>query len=345
MHLLRTPFLKRAFYGTLSVSGALRLARRVYRGKALILTYHGVLRRTGEGFRDRICIDARVFERQLSWLRKRYEVLPLSTLLAGLAGEVELPPFAVAITFDDGFLNNYSVAFPILRSLEVPATIFLATGYIGDPGAMLWTDHVDSLVFSARPPRLRVPAEGAFLDYDVSTPFARAVTSEALRNHLKRLSPLEREEQIRALEELLGTHPPGNGNDERYGFLSWDQVRVMAGQGIEFGSHTHSHAILSTLSDEELEREIRLSKQAVEEHLGRRCDLFSYPNGTPQDFGPRDQEILQRLGFRAALSQVRGFNAVGENLYGLRRVNVARSNDLSYFKAVVAGVVELVNGK
>jgi peptidoglycan/xylan/chitin deacetylase (PgdA/CDA1 family) len=350
IRLLKKPLVKRAFYGSLQMSGALRLVRRIHRGKSLILTYHGVLQKSTNSFVNRICIDSRVFEEQMRWLKRNYTVLPLSVLIDGLEGKVGLPPFAVAITFDDGFRNNFSAAFPILKSLEIPATVFLATAHIGAKDKYLWTDHVDSLILQAAGGSMQVRVNGHSLNYEVSTLAGKEMASENIRAYLKTLNPEERNKRIKSLEGQVRASPEperireadgfpsSSGPDERYAFLDWDEVRAMAQHGIEFGSHTHSHAILSTLSEVELERELVESKRAIETELSRSCDLFSYPNGTSADFGVRDQRVLAELGFRAAASQIRGFNLPGGNLFALKRINIPRSNDLSYFKAVLAGI-------
>src|SRR5262245_39304654 len=160
--------LKRVFYGSLRMSGAFRIARQLNRHKALILTYHGVVRSASDVYLHRICIDAGIFEQQMEWLRRNYSVLSLSSLLDGLEGKSSLPPFSVAITFDDGFKNNYSVAFPILKKYGLPATIFLATSYIGEHGK-LWTDYVDSLVVCSQKHFLHLPRNGRLVKFNVSS--------------------------------------------------------------------------------------------------------------------------------------------------------------------------------
>jgi len=132
--------------------------------------------------------------------------------------------------------------------------------------------------------------------------------------------------------------------DERYAFLDWDEIRAMTDYGIEIGSHTQSHAIVATLNPEELAQELQESKAKIESELQRPCTLFSYPNGTEKDFTLRDQEKLAALGYRAACSQVNGFNAAGENPFALKRMNIVRSQNFSFFQAKVTGVWSRLKG-
>ncbi|MFQ5631374.1 MAG: polysaccharide deacetylase family protein, partial [bacterium] len=83
-------------------------------------------------------------------------------------------------------------------------------------------------------------------------------------------------------------------------------------------------------------------KREIETHLKKPCDLFSYPNGSERDFAKRDQATLQSLGYRAAFSQISGFNALGDNLYAIKRINIARSNNFSFFLAKITGVQPMI---
>jgi hypothetical protein len=112
----------------------------------------------------------------------------------------------------------------------------------------------------------------------------------------------------------------------------------MARHQITFGSHTHTHAIMATLNEKRANFELAGSRRLIEEQLGVPCRLFSFPNGTAADFGPREQFLLQRHGYVAAVSQITGFNDGSTDLTALRRINVGRSENLSFFIAKISGV-------
>ncbi len=331
--------IKNALYILLWRLGVFAIARRLHKNQALILTYHGVLSKASDSYVNRNCVSAAMFDRQVRWLKKHYTVMPLSELVAAIRGEKPLPPYAAAITFDDGFLNNYSVALPILMKHNVPATIFLTTGYIGANGAKLWTERVDSIIYSSTLPRLKVQMNGQPVEFDVSSQKARERASDRIRSYLKSQNPEEREKQIIALERQIEQERNFiDEMDERYKFMSWEDAKVLAESGMELGSHTVSHSILSTLATDKLREELQDSKITIEEKLQRDCPLFSYPNGTERDFSPRDQDMLRKLGYRAAFSQVYGFNPAGSNPYALKRINIARSENFAYFLAKITGV-------
>jgi peptidoglycan/xylan/chitin deacetylase (PgdA/CDA1 family) len=130
--------------------------------------------------------------------------------------------------------------------------------------------------------------------------------------------------------------------EERYAFLTWQQVQAMAQHQITFGSHTHTHPIMATLDEEKSNFELAESGRLIEERLGTPCRLFSYPNGTATDFGPREQRLLQCYGYSVAVSQIDGFNDAATDLTRLRRINVGRNENLSFFIAKISGVWSLL---
>ncbi|MBC6949062.1 polysaccharide deacetylase family protein [candidate division KSB1 bacterium] len=114
---------------------------------------------------------------------------------------------------------------------------------------------------------------------------------------------------------------------------------------ISFGSHTHTHSIMSGLSLAEAHFELNESRHLIESELGAPCTIFSYPNGSARDFGKRDIELLRKLGFVAATSQLPGFNDHKTNLYALRRINISRHRDFNYFLAKISGMHSHVSYK
>jgi len=186
---LMAAMAKRAIYGMLQLGGIYRYARYAHRNQALILTYHGVLRNGSDSYVNRNCVDVAVFERQMRWLKQNYRVLSLSRLLDGLQGKADLPQYAAAITFDDGFRNNYTAAFPVLVRLGLPATIFVTTNYIGSKNALLWTEKVDALIYSAAVRSLRIQMNGSSMEFEVTSPNSREVASDRIRAYLKKLNP------------------------------------------------------------------------------------------------------------------------------------------------------------
>jgi peptidoglycan/xylan/chitin deacetylase (PgdA/CDA1 family) len=352
--------LKAALYHSLSCLGICRLGRFLHRDQALILTYHGVLQKTHDGYSNRNCVDAQMFDRQMAFMKRHYNVVPLADLAQWLSTGKKMPAYTAAITFDDGFRNNFSIALPILRKYRLPATVFLTTSFIGGEELGLWTEQVDRLLQDAPVEMVRIAVNGKEQEYQLRSKTDREVASDRIRAHLKTLSPEQRQSVVMNLVEQVNVKTDKTGLEaenvsehselnrqttaeveERYAFLTWQEVQAMMLHQITFGSHTHTHSIMATLDEERANFELAESRRLIEERLGTPCRLFSYPNGTTADFGPREQRLLERHGYSAAVSQIDGFNNASTDLTALRRINVGRSGHLSFFVAKISGIWSL----
>lgn len=321
-------------------AGLFGTLRRLRGGSALILTYHGLLPGDDDryDFLSANFVSAAAFERQIAWLARHYRLLPLREIVEAFERGGSLPARAATVTFDDGFANNFRLAFPILQRLGVPWTVFLTTGKVGVAGAQLWTERVKRAIYltprtsasfgipGLAPQTLRGAAE-------------RECAARTVLSHLKRAPVDERNRLVSRIERTCGRPAISAAEAVRYDFLTWDEVRTMAAAGVEFGSHTVSHPILSTLSAPELERELADSKRTIEAELGRECYAFAYPNGQPGDYGERERNALRRLGYRCALSLQGRLNRRTNTPFTLDRVNIARECDPALFNAALTGAL------
>jgi peptidoglycan/xylan/chitin deacetylase (PgdA/CDA1 family) len=126
---------------------------------------------------------------------------------------------------------------------------------------------------------------------------------------------------------------------EKYEFLNWENVGQMAKNGVEFGSHTINHSILTTLGTEDAFEEINKSKEQIEQVLQTKCTLFSYPNGTTKDFNESHKILLKEAGYSCALTQIPSLNDIGVHPFELRRLNIDRGHDFLVFMATITGVL------
>lgn len=338
--------LKKNVYAGLRRLGLYRFLRWWHRKQAVILTYHGVISNGDDSYLNRNSLSADMFDQQMAYLKRHYHIMALPELVRRLVAREPLPHYALVITFDDGFYNNYAVAAPILRKYDLPATIFLTTAFINSPQLGLWTERVDWLLQTATTAGLEFAMDGEVQHLALQTTRDRIIASDLVRGYLKRLPPKAREEAIAKLAEEIGVVRDLDGSvAERYAFLTWEQVREMQHWRISFGSHTHTHSILSGLSPAEAHFELNESRHLIESELGAPCTIFSYPNGSARDFGRRDIDLLRKLGFVAATSQLPGFNDHKTNLYALRRINISRHRDFNYFLAKISGMHSHVSYK
>jgi peptidoglycan/xylan/chitin deacetylase (PgdA/CDA1 family) len=240
------------------------------------------------------------FARQMECLRRWFRVCELEEILEGVE-RGDVPENAVAITFDDGYRDNFDHALPVLRALGLPATFFLATGVISG-ASTLWHDRVfRAFALTA------VPHLGAFGDEGairrLAGPAEREAARDAVLGYLKTLHPRRRDGEIDDLVRRLGV--PDEAPAQRI-MLTWDEVARMRREGCAFGAHTVTHPVLSRLSLDEARHELLASRRTIEERLGEPCRVLAYPNGRPADYSPAIKELVRETGFRWALSTVFG---------------------------------------
>jgi peptidoglycan/xylan/chitin deacetylase (PgdA/CDA1 family) len=294
----------------LRITGAFAPFRWAHRHQVLIVTYHRFSERDGAGR-----ISARAFAEQVKYLAAHYTLVPLS-LLDSCLQHRDLPPRLAAITIDDGYRDAYEIAFPILREHCAPATIFAVTEFV-EGTAWLWTDKARYLTESASARAFEIGIGGRALRLELNGAASRAVAAALINAALKPLSEEARGAMIDRLAFELGVKPPERPPSE-YGAINWRQAREMADAGIEIGSHTLTHPILTGLSDARLREEVAQSRDRIQNALGRKVETFCYPNG---DYDLRTQREVARAGYRLAVTTDVGLNNALNDPLALRRIH------------------------
>jgi peptidoglycan/xylan/chitin deacetylase (PgdA/CDA1 family) len=314
--------LKRGYARWLESLGV--VSRRLRSGgpAAVILMYHRVLPRAGlDGcVQEGMYVEPATLAAHLRFLEERFEVVPLHDIPSALSGG-KGGRFYCALTFDDGWADFREHAYPILKERRLAATVFLPTDYIGT-GRRFWTDRLAHLLrFGERAggPADPVGAAGESLAGQVERiggggagSLERAVA--LLKNHREE----EIEEALDVLSGRRGNPPPPGGR----AFLSWEEVREIAGEGlVSFGSHGTSHRILTLLDGPEIRRELSESrKRLLAEGAAVSGTLtLSYPNG---NCDRRIGGMAGEEGYLMAVSTKRGWNAPGADLFDLRRIGI-----------------------
>ena len=293
--------LLRAAAGLLSSGG--RCAR------LLVLAYHRVLARPDS---MRACeIDAEVFERHVRVLAQQFNVLPLPEAVARLQ-RGDLKPRSLCISFDDGYADNHDVAYPILRRWGLPATFFVATGYLD--GEVMWNDAIVEIVRQA--PGVTLDLRRLGLDrYAIGTPPERARSATSIVLGVRYFEPARRAACVEELSGIVGAAAVAGM------MMNAVQVRALAAAGMDIGGHTVSHPILSRVSTAQAWSEITQGKERLESITGAPVTLFAYPNGRPgADYGAEHVAMVQRAGFTAAFTTVRSAARPSADPYQLPRV-------------------------
>lgn len=273
-----------------------------------VLIFHRVLPSPNPLFPDGR--DPSRFETEMRWLKSWFNVLPLPDAVERLRTGT-LPARAAAITFDDGYADNCTRAMPILQRLGLPATFFIATGYLD--GGHMWNDMVIEAVCETKAPVLDLAALNLGT-HAVATIEGRRTALQQLLVALKYREAGERVQLANQVAAIANVTLPGDV------MMTAEQVRVMADAGMTIGAHTVSHPILARVSDEQALTEMTESKRRLEAIIGREVTLFAYPNGKPQaDYVATHAALARRAGFAAAVSTGWGAAVNGCDLYQIPR--------------------------
>lgn len=294
-------------------TGALRplagAALRVRGGNTFsILTFHRVNDEADPFFPS---LSPGVFAARVRHLAEHYLVLPLEDLVERQR-RGKVPARAVALTFDDGYHDTLTHAAPILARHGLPATVFLATGYIS-ASEMPWYDRLAHAIKTS-------PKDGADLGTGPRLALGgRALRLQALEVALRYMKGLADAERRRAVDRLVDQLDPPAGDAQKRLMLTWDEAQALLGLGFSVGAHTVTHPILSRLDSDQTWAEIDGSRAAIERNLGIRVRSFAYPNGAEGDYDRRALEALERAGFTCAVTTRRGLNTPRTPRLELRR--------------------------
>lgn len=299
-------------------------------GSVTILMYHSV-REPGDGRVDpSIVVTPSNFEWQVSYLARHTSVIALEQFICSVRDRIPIPRNSTIITFDDGYKDNFTCAYPILKKYGMPATFFLATDYIGT-GRVKWENRLSYLISrsTVREGVVNWPTlpQGR-RTFRIASPGEKA---EAIYDLVRLLSDAPQDEREAVLDHIQREFGVDSYDMDPDAMLSWDDVRAMdATPGISFGSHSASHPRLSALSENDLQREIGGSKQQIEAEIGKEVAFFSYPSGSPADYDERVKAILKANGFACAATTVYGQNDARSDLFELKRVMAPNSQGIRF---------------
>lgn len=313
-----------------TASGLTRLRRRQRhrRGdyRLFVLEYHDV----ADGVEKEGTVSTERFRRHLRHLRQRFQIDTLASSIDRLESP-GLDRDLLAITFDDGYEDNYRAAWPALRAEELSATVYLTTGFLD--GTELWVGFARRALDVAHRSAPEVSAGAAETLRRVLGSWPLKERADPMVRRLKYLPPIERDRVLEVLRSAEMDLAPAARP------LSWEQAREMAAAGIELGAHTVTHPILSTLEPAVQEEEIRGSRRRIAEATGIEPVTFAYPNGSARDYDRHSMEITGRAGFRAACTTRRGSNRPGCRRLELKRIGIG-SDPLFVLDARLAGLFD-----
>ena len=250
-------------------------------------------------------------------------MLPSLLPVAWLIEHQSVTAGGVAITFDDGYRDNYTLAFPILKRYQVPATFFICPALV-ESRSGYWWDDIYELFRNTKEGTLNLDhvlgktIKGVITGHDRLSLMTKADKLHVAQQTVDRFKDLDQHalsKSISALREELGIS--GGSNESPSALLSWAEVREMSEHGMEFGSHTMSHPQLTRLRTSEVRAELAASMAMLSEQLNQPVHGFAYPTG---DYNESVQALVRSAGYAYACTMRHGFVEPRSDLYALRRV-------------------------
>ncbi len=274
-------------------AGALYLTRHLSRNVPKLLMYH---RFAGENGIPRR-LSATRFERQMRVLKRRCSLMTVSALASRLKHGETVPANTAVVTIDDGYADVYDWAFPILKRLSIPATVYVTTDFV-DRECWLWPDLIQAALTNTRKAQLAIALNGEAHIFSLPAEVGRAWSSIA--DACLEMPEREKQTFIDELFHELGLTRPETPTTG-YAGMSWDQVGEMHRAGIEIGAHTRTHPSLAKVDHAERDGEIAGSKRRIEEQLDAAVRSFAYPHGRPCDRDDDADKRVKAAGFASAV--------------------------------------------
>jgi peptidoglycan/xylan/chitin deacetylase (PgdA/CDA1 family) len=329
---------KRKLLNLAHETGLIRAGRGLWAKSLTVVNYHRIddpYRKDFDSFKPNISATQANFKHQMDYLAKWFHVVSVRDLVQWLDGEKELPPYAALITFDDGYLDNYTSAYPILRQHNFPALIFLTTEHIGTDAAFYW-DMAAYCFHHTKKNQLIFPDGKTEL---WSNQQELDEVSKKWIELMKTYPQAEKSVYVQQLRETLGVSVP-KGFFRKL-MMNWDQVREMHRGGIEFGAHTMHHPILTRILLDQVRAEVEGSKSRIEKELGEPVLSFAYPNGQSSDLNNSVEKVIAESGIRAAFTLLNGPTSLGEvkrNPYAIRRIFISYKHSLPEYAALLSPI-------
>jgi len=313
---MKTLLLNRAAGGSLFATLLTLVERLAYAPphRLRVLTYHRVDVPGSRPWLNPSLLSAtpECFDEQMRFIARSYHPVSARQVLDYYTRGTCLPRRAVLVTFDDAYEDFAEHAWPVLQKYQVPAVLFVPTGYPDHPERCLWWDQLYAAIGQTQRDMMVIP-EGSLA---LKTPADRQWAYRRVREYVKRLPHRSVKAWVDGVCQQLEVEPPANNF-----IMHWDDLRRLAAEGLTLAPHTRSHPMMNRVSLDEAREEALQSREDLEREIGSVLPLFAYPSG---GFTNEVSRMLEQVGFQAAFTTERGVNALKKaDRMQLQRINVS----------------------
>lgn len=291
---------KRSILSGVRKAGLFDLMRFFQRKRLIIVMYHRFTLEN-EPFKCNI----NTFEKHLKYFNKYYNIISFDSYIQSLCCKSPLPNNPLIITFDDGYYDNYTIAYPLLKKHSAAATIFISTNFV-NYNEWLWSNKLEYILWNSKKPEFSFQLGSSDYLFSVEDFSSWHKSQLTIFNYLRELGS-QRDSFLAELGSFLRVDVPDQTTED-FQSLDWSHVKEMQQNGITIGSHTCSHPILSSINSQDLHKEIDGSKNEIETITGKKIDYFCYPNGQSKDYNDEVVKLVEQAGYLAAVTTIPGFN-------------------------------------
>lgn len=311
----------------------------------VILLYHGITNHISKGIENisnkHIHIDT--FYDQMKWLKNNANLVSMDEVVFNYEYNIPFKKNSVAITFDDGFENNYSVAMPVIQDLKIPTTFYISSGMIGS-NQMFWVDEFEDCINLTSEKNILISINGINNSYNLSSKNNKLDALKKIKKICKSSSNSIRLDILRQIIKETKVNPSFE-HSPNYKILNWHQLNEMNKEkNIIIGGHSLKHEILSSLTKEEMEKNIKDSLKLLKVNLNTEIYHYSYPEGQENHYNVDVINALKNSGVVCSPSAIYGINTHKEDLFNLYRVMVG-FNEIPFPKDAIQnrGPLEAIN--
>ena len=330
--------LKNAIVKVMTVTRAYRILEPYFQGDGAILMFHRVCPSQPDKQRmsstTSLEVSPEYLEAIIVCLKKlNYDIISLDQLHERLMSNFSTKPF-VCFTFDDGYIETYEIAYPILKKHNIPFAIYVTNSF-PDETAILWWYALEDLLLQSE--KVKFEYNNHKYSYQSKSPEQKTDAFNAIRSVIL----IQPQYEVANFMETLLEDSDISIENYRSLAMTWNQVVELSSDPlVTIGVHTVNHLNLRQLSEDEVEQEITTSKQEIEAKIGKVADHFSYPYGSPDEASRREFDIVKRCNFKTGTTtrQASVFSEHKAYMECLPRLNIyGNYQDISFFKMMLAG--------
>ena len=295
--------------------------------KLYILLYHGVTSIKSKGIENSSNkhIDTNTFDKHMAFIKKNYPVLSMDEVVNIYRKNKKIKGEYFVITFDDGFKNNFTNAYPILLKHSIPAIFYITTGIVNS-NKLFWVDKIECCINHTKKKYFNIKILDKEYSFDLSNNSSKLRALSKIKKMCKLIPKETKNSVIKNLSNILNITPSVKYS-KNYETLTWANIRKMnKNRLITFGAHTEEHDILAYLERKEMKKQISKSINKLSSKILEKVKHFSYPEGQKNHFNEEIIDFLKKQDISCSPSAINGISTSKDNLFNLKRIMVGFNN-------------------